>query len=106
MAVRDHDPISFSAFKGTFDRGEDETCPPGFFRSSQNIQFYHGGVGTRDGVVASTFALPAGNLVRRIAIYKRLGEQPRLLVLDSAGHLYDSSTGTIILAITPMIDFS
>src|SRR5262245_18965058 len=107
MAVHDHDPLSFSDFLGTFDRGEDEIVPHGFFRFSQNIKFEHNGIKTRDGVISyPIYTPPAGTLVRRIAIYKRLGEQARLLILNSAGQILDSSTGAVIMAITPMTDFS
>lgn len=104
MAVRDHEPISFSRFFGTFDRGDDETVPPGYFRSSQNVAFVNQGVLTREGSKvsqATTFN------IRRQAIYKRIGEAPRLLILDSVGRLYDSTNlATPILNIPTMTDFS
>lgn len=105
MPVRDHDPLSFSTFLGTYDRGEDETVPAGYFKSSQNIQFVHNGVKTRDGT-AINYSLPGGQGVRRIAIYKRLGEAPRLLVLNQNGQLYDSVSASVILTIAAMTDFS
>lgn len=102
MAVRDHDPISLTSFLGTFDRGEDETVPPGYFRGSQNIRFKDG-VKTREGMALSVTVAT----VRRIAIYKRIGEADRLLILRVDGNLYDSTNlVTPILSIPTMTDFS
>lgn len=103
MPVRDHDPISLTSFLGTFDRGEDEVTPPGYFRDSRNIRFLHGGVETREGTALST----AIGSVRRQAIYKRTGEAQRVIILDNAGNLWDSSNlGAPILSIVAMTDFS
>lgn len=102
MAVRDHDPISLTSFLGTFDRGEDESVPPGFFKGSQNIRFKDG-VKTREGTSLSVTI----STVRRIVIYKRIGEVDRLLILRTDGNLYDSTNlGSPILSIASMTDFS
>lgn len=103
MSTRDHEPISFSQFRGTFDRGEDESVPPGFFKASRNIQFINQGIKTRDG---SGIDCSETGPIRRIAIYKRLGEVARLLILNDVGVLYDSITHTAILTIPAMTDFS
>lgn len=102
--MRDHLPIVQSQFRGTFDRGEDDTVPYGYFISSQNIRFKRGGVATRYG---TTQVHTVAN-VRRVAVYKRIGEAQRLLILNSAGQLYDSTLGfsAPILSIAAMTDFS
>jgi hypothetical protein len=89
---------------GTFDRGEDEACPPGYFRTSQNLAFVNQATYTREGSVVN---LPTAFNIKRQAIYKRIGEAPRLLLLDTAGNLYDSTNlGVPILSIPAMTDFS
>jgi hypothetical protein len=103
MSLRDHEPISFNQFRGTFDRGEDESVPPGFFKGSRNIQFINQGIKTRDGSAIDTAETGP---IRRIAIYKRIGEVARLLILNNAGVLFDSITHTAILTIPAMSDFS
>ncbi len=104
MAAYDHEPISFNQFFGTFDRGDDETVPAGYFRSSQNIAFINQGVVTREG---SQVNLPTSFNIRRMAIYKRLGEAPRLLLLDNTGRIFDSTNlASPILTIAAMTDFS
>jgi len=101
--VRDHDPITIREFLGTFDRGEDDSVPPGFFKDSRNVRFITGGVKSREG---TTLDVTIGS-VKRMAIYERIGEAQRLLLLDAAGNLYDSTNlVTPILSIVAMTDFS
>ena len=100
--MRDHAPLIVTNFRGTFDRGEDDTCPQGFFKSSQNIRFISGGCATRYGLTK----LIAINGVARVEIYKRIGEAQRLIILDLTGKLFDSTDLTTpILNIPAMIDF-
>lgn len=104
MPVRDHEPLTLESFLGTFDRGEDETTPTGYFKSSQNVAFANKGVFTREG---SEVDLPTTFNVRRIATYKRIGEAPRLLVLTDDGRLFDSTSFlTPIYTNAAMTDFS
>jgi hypothetical protein len=101
--MRDHDPLVITNFRGTFDRGDDDVCPEGFFVGSQNIRFTQNGIATRYGMRKS---ITIGS-VARIEIYKRIGEAQRLIILDTAGKLYDSTNLlTPILNIAAMIDFS
>lgn len=101
--MRDHDPLVITSFRGTFDRGEDDVCPIGYFLDSKNIRFLKGGVETRFG---STLSVTIAS-VRRQAIYKIQGQAQRLLILDNTGKLYDSTNlGTPILNIATMTDFS
>ena len=101
--MRDHAPIKLTDFRGLYSRGEEEAVPPGFFISSQNNRFINRGVKTREGS-AQDIVITA---VRRAQIYKRIGEAQRLLILDSSGHLFDSTAlGSPILTIAAMTDFS
>jgi hypothetical protein len=106
--MRDHEPLVQEVFRGTFDRGEDEVCPGGFFISSINWRFLKGGIRTRDGSSKDDIhqAIPADIKVRRIEIYEKTGEAQRLLILSDQGIIYDSVTGSPILAIPAMTDFS
>jgi hypothetical protein len=101
--MRDHQPITIRQFLGTFDRGDDDSVPPGYFKDSRNVRFLTNGVESREG---TTLDIAKSN-IRRIAIYKRLGEAQRLLILDTAGNLFDSvNMAAPILSIAAMIDFS
>lgn len=101
--LRDHQPLTVADPRGLFDRGEDESTPRDHFLTSQNNRFITGGVKTREGS-SSVHTISA---VRRMAIYKRIGEAQRLLILDGAGHLYDSTNlSAPILTIVGMTDFS
>lgn len=96
-------PLVVSSFSGNYDRGEEESVPIGYFRDSQNIRFLDKGVMTRYG---SALSLTVTS-IRRIAIYERIGEAKRLLILDGSGNLYDSTNlSTPILSIAAMTDFS
>lgn len=101
--LRDHQPLMIDDPRGLFDRGEDESAPKDFFLTSQNNRFIKGGVKTREG--SSSIITIAS--VRRAAIYKRIGEAQRLLLLDGSGHLFDSTNlAAPILSIVGMTDFS
>lgn len=101
--LRDHEPITVDRFRGTFDRGEDDVCPVDRFLDSLNVVYEEGGVSTRKGT--SVDVSLSG--IRRSAVYKRIGEASRLLLLDDTGKLWDStSLVTPILDIPTMTDFS
>jgi hypothetical protein len=101
--MRDHEPITIRQFLGTFDRGDDDSVPPGYFKDSRNVRFLTNAVETREGISVD---IDKSN-IRRIAIYKRIGEAQRLLILDTAGALWDSvNMGAPILSIVAMTDFS
>ena len=100
---RDHQPITVSEFRGTFDRGEDDVCPANHFLDSLNVVFTELGVGTRKGTEQS-FVLTD---IRRMHSYKRVGEADRLLILDGSGRIWDTTDlDAPILTIAEMIDFS
>jgi hypothetical protein len=93
--MRDHNPLTITQFRGTFDRGEDDTTPEGYFSSSQNMRFIQGGVATRFGM---NRAITIGS-VARMEVYKRIGEIQRLIILSTTGNLYDSTN-----LITPILN--
>lgn len=101
--MRDHQPLVIGTFRGTFDRGEEESAPLGYFSDSRNVRFLHKGVATRYGS-ANSITIAS---VKRMAAYERVGEAHRLLILDASGNLYDSTNlSTPILSIAAMSDFS
>jgi hypothetical protein len=106
--MRDHEPVVLTSFRGTFDRGEDDVCPFGFFMHSLNLAFLKGGVTIRDGFDPDNLnvGIPADVQVQRMELYERTGEAQRLLILDNIGRIWDSVTGSVILTIPTMTDFS
>src|SRR5512141_2355373 len=101
--MRDHEPITLRDFLGTFDRGDDDSVPAGYFKDSRNVRFFSKGVASREG---TSLAVTISS-VKRMAVYKRIGEAQRLLILNAAGQLYDSTNlSTPILYIAAMSDFS
>lgn len=101
--MRDHDPITLTQFLGIYDRGDEDSVPPGFFKDARNIRFLTKGVESREG---TTLDITLGS-IRRMAVYKRVGEAQRLLLLDDSGQLWDSlNLVTPILSIAAMTDFS
>src|SRR5258706_4864107 len=101
--MRDHQSIVIREFKGEFDRGSDDVCPPGYLLKARNVIFTNFGVKTRPGFEKT---ITLANTVR-IQTYKRIGEADRLLILTSDGKLWDSTNlATPILNIPAMTDFS
>jgi hypothetical protein len=99
---RDHEPITVGEFRGTFDRGQDDICPPNHFLDSLNVVFTELGVESRKGT-GLHFAIAD---VHRIASYKRIGEADRLLILDGSFNLWDSTDlSNPILTVNGMTDF-
>lgn len=101
--MRDHDPNVIRDFLGIWSQGDDDSVPLGFFRDSRNVRFITGGVKSREGTTLDTTI----GSVKRMAVYKRIGEAQRLLLLDGSGNLFDStSLGAPILTLAAMSDFS
>lgn len=101
--MRDHEPITISDFRGLFNRGEAETVPQDFFSDSHNIRFNRHEIKTRFG----SSIVHVLSSVRRVKIYKRIGEAQRLIILNGVGELYDSTNlATPILTVSGMTDFS
>lgn len=102
--MRDHDPKAVKSFSGVYDRGEPESVPLDHFIDSLNVRFLDKGVETREG---SSLDLTTAFVIKRYAVYKRIGEAARLLLLDGSGNLFDSTNlVTPILTIAAMTDFA
>ena len=78
-------------FRGHFNRGLSDDIPKNFLRDTLNLRFSTGEMRSREG---STLSISQSNIVR-FHPYKRLNENPRYLILDSSGNLYDSIAGLI-----------
>jgi len=101
--MRNHTPITIEDFNGLWKRGDVETTPPDHFSNCNNIQFTHSGFETRDGI--SLYLNLFINIRRIYTFVQETGES--LLILDSAGNIYDSTYGlTVILHVTGMTDFA
>ncbi len=105
LNVRDHEPIVLEQFNGLWVRGDVDSVPADHFSDCENVQFYHGGFKTRDGV--DTYRA-VGNVVRMFNFIQESGQS--LLILNEDGeiyHSYDESTlyGPI-LTIAGMDDFN
>lgn len=99
----DHQPLKQDEFRGLYSRGVSDSTPPDFFLDSQNVKFGEGEVLTREG--CSLNITKSG--VRRFFVYKRLGETPRFIILDSNGNLFDSlAPGVPIYTDASFVDFS
>ena len=108
---RDHKPITIDEFNGLWRRGDDENVPLDHFSDGKNVQFFDGGFRTRDGLEPYDVSSDCINLsnVRRIHSYRSQGSSDSILVLDTLGNIYHSTSPTPctpILSIPAMTDFS
>lgn len=103
QAVADHQRIPQERFMGLYSRGVSDSVPDAYFIDSRNNKFDESEVSTRDGSVK---VVPKNNIVRFFK-YKRLGETPRYIMLDSSGNLFDSLFPlNPIWSDATMVDFS
>lgn len=102
-ALRDHRDIVVDKWKGLYARGMADAVPLGYFRDSLNVKFHQHEVLTRDGMELNVVQ----SNIRRYFTYKRLGETPRFLILNTSGELYDSLyPGTPLISNAAFVDFS
>lgn len=100
----DHQRIPIDQFMGLYDRGSDDDTPVNHASDCPNVRFIDNDVASRYGLSSASVTISS---IRRIAVYKRIGEASRLLILDNSGNLYDSlNLVTPILTIVGMTDFS
>ncbi len=108
--MEDATPLTVQYFRGHFDRGLDEVCPPEYAIDELNCEYSENGVKTRAGtdLVLSSVVGGWNGKALRVFEYKKRNEASRLLILDDGGRIYDSSTSmlTPILSIAAMSDFS
>lgn len=102
VVMDDHTKLSQDDFSGLYDRGMDDIAPDAYFLDCLNNKFATGDVLTRDGIQLN---YTKSNIVR-YALYKRLDETPRFIVLDSSGNLYDSLYAPAIYTDATFLDFS
>lgn len=99
----EHKPLVQEKFRGLYSRGLADTVPDSFFIDTLNTKFDGIDVLTRDGL---SLNIVKAN-IRRAFVYKRLGETPRQIILDTAGNLFDSlAPGVPIWTDALMVDFS
>lgn len=100
---QDFQDILLTEFRGLYSRGTEDTVPEGYFIDSLNVDLdQNDAITTRAG---STQVLNKAGIVRYWT-YKRLGETPRYLFLNSSGELYDSLYGAALLTNVNHIDFT
>jgi len=107
--TRDHDPLVIEEFQGWWQRGDPESAPSDHFLQADNIQYFHSGVETRNGLV-NYIDNPIPPLrVKRIYNYVTQSGQT-LIVLTDGGKIYHilgpgNVISTPILTIPAMEDF-
>lgn len=95
--------------QGRWNRGPNDTCPPDHFIDEQNLIYTHGEVGSRLSIdeYLNDDAKTWDGSVKRVHIYRKIGEANRLLILDANNNIFDSSNlNTPILTVGGMTDFA
>ena len=108
MAVRDHDSFVIEEFNGLWARGDDESVPADHFIQADNIQYFHSGFETRDGLDKyQSIGIPLGKIQRIYNYTMQTGQS--ILILTEGGNIYHMiGTNVIhgpILTIPTMEDF-
>jgi hypothetical protein len=67
--TRDHDPLVIEEFEGWWKRGDPESAPSDHFIVADNIQYFHSGVETRDGIVSYVDNLLPPNTLKPLRVY-------------------------------------
>jgi hypothetical protein len=104
MSLEEYEKVSITSFKGLFQRGLDDTCPPDHSTVAQNLRYNRTGEAfTRDGV-ASSLTTPA-NITR---MFPATFGHNLIIILtcDGIGNIYRSDTGGVLLSVTNMVDFA
>jgi len=107
--MRDQDKFTYDSFRGMWNRGDDDACPPDHFLDCLNLKFDKNSVESRDGFRTEFSTVNA--VIYRMAIYRPLTGVPHRIVLYANGansDLYDIdvSTAVPILAGIGPHDFS
>jgi hypothetical protein len=107
--VRDHKPLVIENFDGWWNRGDPESAPSGHFIQADNIQYFHSGVETRDGLVGYiTDPFPPLKVLRVYNYVTMKGHS--LIVLTVGGKIWHIEDRNLlpanpILTIPAMEDF-
>jgi hypothetical protein len=107
--TRDHEPLVIEDFEGLWQRGDPESAPSDHFIQADNINYFHSGVETRDGV--ANYLTENDQPLQVLRVYDYVTQTGQtLLVLTVGGkifHIKKSNAGAItpILTIPAMEDF-
>jgi len=107
--TRDHKPVVIEDFGGWWNRGDPESAPSDHFIVADNIQFFHSGFETRDGLTNYIQdLLPSLKIVRAYNFVTQTGDT--ILALDATGNIYHFVGPTVpipapVLTIPTMEDF-
>jgi hypothetical protein len=110
--MRGHQPIRITKFNGLWKRGDDESVPLDHFSDCINVDFFDSGFESRKGIEPFIVDPPCGNLSNTKRTYRYPspgGDTDRMLVLNSAGEIFDTGAPepcTAILTIPEMTDFA
>lgn len=94
MLHESHSPVHIREFNGFFARGTADVVPLDHFIDCLNIRYDQLGVLQRGGISAQAQSVP--NNVVRVMEYVGIDNLHRLLVLTSAGEIYDVTASTTI----------
>lgn len=99
-----HTPVVIDDFLGHYARGLNNDVPKNYFIDTLNLRFSTGEVRSREG---SSLNLSINNVVRFFP-YKRLNENPRYLILNTSGQVFDSVVSLTVPIFTDAtwVDFS
>lgn len=99
-----HEPTVISKFGGLYSRGDNDQCPLDHFVEATNIDYSKGDIRTRFG---SALDYTLSN-IKRVHLFKKVGEATRVIILDSSGRLFDASVSLVtqLVTIPSMTDFS
>lgn len=114
--TRDHDPLVIEDFGGWWQRGDPESVPSNHFIQADNVQYFHSGVETRNGLVNYIInPLPPLQIVRAYNYVTMKGHSLIVLTIEATtptptGHIYHiTGPGSVspvpILSIVGMEDF-
>lgn len=104
MSLDQYQPISITEFKGTYQRGMDDECPPDHSLVCRNTRFSKKGeVLTRDGV---SLSFTVSHPVKRMFVATFDNNTNILLVCDGLGNIYRADTNALLLTVSNMVDFA
>jgi len=107
--TRDHAPLVIEDFAGWWNRGDPESAPSNHFVQADNIQFFHSGIETRDGL--TNYMVNPLPTLKFLRIYNYVTQQGQTIIgLTDGGKIYHvkGPNGPVlgpILTIPAMEDF-
>lgn len=105
MSLENYQRVQISEFKGLYQRGLSDSCPPDHAPVCDNMRFNRKGeTQTRYGTKVS-FNI-GHNVGRMFTATFSHGSVAIVLTCDGAGNIYRSDTGGVLLNVTNMVDFA